>query len=319
MTMKRQQKGKAFEKLIAWIQESVHNKADIETNKRIRDVDTGRYRQIDITIKLSDGPTEFLGIVEVRDRTSKVGVRYVEEVASKRKSVKADAVFLVSKSGFTKPATIKAEKLGIRLLTLEEAKDGNWSSWLACMSFSVVHRKYDKPVIYFFDADTGNSIKPSEQFLEDCKKDKNSKLVLNKEGKPLISIPDLINKIINVYGEKPFEGLALDGSRIRYKLLFDGKFSEPIYIESSAQIMTHIGKVGIEADFYLETIEYPMNLMKYKSYGANSSIAELATTEVDILGTKYMFEILAPGAGDYIPAGSTVSLRTIPLKKCNNC
>ena len=224
-----QKKGKTFEKLIAWIQKSVHNKADIQTNKRIKNVDTGRYRQVDITIKLSDGPTEFLGIVEVRDRTSKVGVRYVEELASKRKSVKADAVFLVSKSGFTKPAAIKAEKLGIRLLTFEEAKDGNWSSWLRCRSFSVVHRKYDKPVIYFFHADTGNSIKPSEHFFQDFKNEKNSKLILNKKGQPLISIPDLINKIINVYGEKPFEGLTLDGSRVRHKLLFDGQFSEPIY------------------------------------------------------------------------------------------
>ena len=91
------------------------------------------------------------------------------------------------------------------------------------------------------------------------------------------------------------------------------------YIGSSDQIMIHIGKVGIEADFYLETIEYPMKLMKYKSYGTDSSIAELATSEVDILGKKYMVEILAPGAGDYIPAGSTVSLRTIPLKKGDNC
>jgi hypothetical protein len=319
MTMKRQQKGKDFEKLIAWIQKSVHNKAEIETNKRIRDVDTGNYRQIDITIKLSDGPTEFLGIVEVRDRTSKVGVRYVEEVASKRKSVKADAVFLISKSGFTKPAIMKAENLGIRLLTLEEAKDGNWSSWLACRTFSVVYRKYDKPVVYFFDADTGNSIKPSEKFLESFTKDKNSKLVLNKDGEPLVSIPDLISKIINVYGEKPFEGLSLDGSRIRHKLLFDREFSEPIYIESSDQIITRIGKIGIEADFYLETIEYPMKLMKYKSHETDNSIAELATSQVEILGAKYKIELLAPGAGDYIPAGSSVSLRTTPLKKGNNC
>jgi hypothetical protein len=142
MIMKRHQKGKDFETLITWIQKSVHKKAEIETNKRIRDVDTGRYRQIDITIKLSDGPTEFLGIIEVRDRKSKVGVRYVEEVTSKRKSVKADAVFLVSKSGFTKPATIKAEKLGIRLISYEEAKDGNWSSWLRCRTFRSHFKTY---------------------------------------------------------------------------------------------------------------------------------------------------------------------------------
>jgi hypothetical protein len=315
MVYRRINKGRNFETLIAWIQKSVHNKAEIETNKRIKDIDTGKFRQVDITIKLSDGPTEFFGIVEVRDRKSKVGVCYVEELSSKQRSVRADAVFLVSKSGFTKPASVKAEKLGIRLLTYEEAKDGDWSAWLKCRSFSVVHRKYDKPVLHFFDAKTGKPIKPSEKFIKEFNKNKDSKLILNKAGEPLISIPDLIKNIINIYGEKTFEGVDLDGSRVRQRLLFDGKFSDPIFIEDAERLLTQIGKVGIEADFYFETVEYPMKLMKYKNYSAKESIAELATSEVEILGKKYKFEILAPGAGEYIPAGATVSFRSIPINK----
>lgn len=87
--------GRRFEELIAWIQRSVHKNAIITANERIKDIDTGKPRQVDITIRLSDGPTEFLGIVEVRDRNRPIGVRYVEEISGKLRSVRADAAFLV--------------------------------------------------------------------------------------------------------------------------------------------------------------------------------------------------------------------------------
>ena len=69
--------GRKFEGFIVWIQKCVHDHTNIEANCRVRDVDTGKYRQIDIGLRLTDGPTEFFGIVEVRDRTRLIGVRYV--------------------------------------------------------------------------------------------------------------------------------------------------------------------------------------------------------------------------------------------------
>ena len=61
--------GRSVERLIARIQKSVHKRAEIGANDKLRDVDTGRLRQIDIPIRLSDGPTHVLGIVEARDRS----------------------------------------------------------------------------------------------------------------------------------------------------------------------------------------------------------------------------------------------------------
>jgi len=46
--------GREFEALIAWIQKCVHNRAKIETNIRVRDIDTGKLRQIDVGLRLSD-------------------------------------------------------------------------------------------------------------------------------------------------------------------------------------------------------------------------------------------------------------------------
>ena len=87
MTDKQNNPGKDFEELITWIHRCLHEKAVITPNDKIRDIHTGNLRQIDISIRLTDGPTKFLGIVEVRDRSRPVGVDYIEEVSADRKSV----------------------------------------------------------------------------------------------------------------------------------------------------------------------------------------------------------------------------------------
>ncbi|MCD4716228.1 MAG: restriction endonuclease [Desulfobacterales bacterium] len=312
---KARKTGKSFERLIARIQKSVHDRAEIGVNEKLKDVDTDKLRQIDITIRLSDGPTHFFGIVEVRDRSRPIGVRYVEEIFGKQRSVKADAAFLVSKSGFTKTAITKAKQLAIRTLSYEEAQEADWSSWLQCRTISVLSRKYDKPIIIIFEKGMKNKvIEISTESLEELKKNKSLKIILDKDGNPLLSLPELINKIVNIYGEKPFQNIPYDGSRIRTKLLFNGKYDQPIFLKDKDGQVRQIGKVGLEAELYFDNEEFPFKLARYKEEGSSSSIAELATADVSILGKKYRFELLAPRAGDFVPEGATITFHSTPLK-----
>lgn len=311
---KKKKTGRSFEQLVARIQKCVHDRAEIGENEKLRDDDTGRLRQIDITIRLSDGPTEFLGIVEVRDRSRPVGVRYVEEISGKRRSVKADAAFLVSKSGFTKTALTKAKQLGIRALSYEEAQSADWSNWLQCRTFSVLHRKYDKPIVTLFEQGNKNkTIDISSECLEELKKDRSSKIILDESGTPFLSLPDLINKVINILGDKPYKDIPEDGRRKKSRLFFQGKFDPSLYVKTKNGTTCQIGNVGIEVELYLECIEYPIKLTRYREADSEVSIAELATADVDILGKKYRFELLAPGAGEFVPAGAAVTIRSIPL------
>jgi len=81
--VEKTKKGLSLKDLVSRIQNTVHSNAIITPDDKLIDIHTGRKRQVDITIRLSDGPTEFLGIVEVRDRSRPVGVRYIEEIDSK--------------------------------------------------------------------------------------------------------------------------------------------------------------------------------------------------------------------------------------------
>lgn len=306
--------GRSFERLIARIQQSVHERAEIGVNEKLRDVDTGRLRQIDITIRLSDGPTQFIGIVEVRDRSRPTGVRYVEEIFGKQRSVRADAAFLVSKSGFTKTAIAKANQLGIRALSYEEAQTADWSNWLQCRTFSVLSRKYDKSFVTIFEhGEKNKTIEISPDCLAELKKDKTIKLILDKNGNPLRSLPELINKIVNIFGDRPYKNIPEDGTRIKTTLLFNGKFEPPIFIKAKDRQIRQIGSVGLNIELYFEREEYPLKLTRYKEVESKSSIAELATANVNILGEKYRFEILAPKAGEYVPEGAAITIHFIPL------
>lgn len=306
--------GRSFERLIARIQKSVHDRAEIGVNEKLKDIDTGRFRQIDITIRLSDGPTQFLGIVEVRDRSRPIGVRYVEEIFGKQRSVRADAAFLVSKSGFTKTAITKAKQLAIRALSYEEAQSADWSNWLQCRTFSILTRKYDKPVVTLFEHGKKNkAIEISPNYITELKKDKTAKFILDANGNQLLSLPELINKIVNIFGERPFKNIPEDGTRVKMPLLYNGKFEPRIYLKAKDGKIRQIGNVRIEVELYLECEEYPIKLTRYKEAGSINSIAELATTDVNILGKKYRFEILVPKAGEFVPEGATIAFHSIPL------
>jgi hypothetical protein len=113
--------GKEFEELISYLHSCMADKAKVESNVFLIDKDTGKKRQIDILITITDGFYTLRIIVEVRDHKRPVGVEYVGAVDNKKHSVRANMAVIVSKSGFYKPALEKAQSLGIRALTYQEA------------------------------------------------------------------------------------------------------------------------------------------------------------------------------------------------------
>ena len=310
--------GKHFEDLITWIQQSVHEKAQIIPNEKVRDIHTNRTRQIDISIRLSDGPTHLFVMVEVRDHARPVDVRYIEEINSKKQSVVADAASIVSRSGFTKTALEKAKHLGIQTLTYEEALKSDWSGWIKCEYFSVIERKYENIFIKLGDANSNKILNVAPEILSQVQTNSKSKVVLGTDGKPLTSFFDLAYNIINSSIEKLYEGVQDNGERVRRAVLFEGTSEPELFVLGEEGLNHKIGKVLVEADFYIEEKQYSISLLRYRNTESDESIAEVATSDIEIGGKKIRIDILAPMAGDYIPAGSTVQLRTTPLNNSSN-
>ena len=175
-------------------------------------------------------------------------------------------------------------------------------------------KKYENASIAFAEYGSNTMMSISPETLDTFENDKTAKILRTEDGTPHISVPDLIKITINSLSDKLYEGIEMDGTRHRRTVLVDETQYEPaMFIKGKNGELHRIGKVKIEADCYYECRDYPFRLMRYGDCNAPHSIAEVATADIEIGQKRFRLELIAPGAGPDIPAGTTVSLRTTPL------
>lgn len=111
--------GRATEVLVAHLERVLAPfGAQVTSPDRLRDRASGRYREVDVTIRAALGSAEVLIIVECRDWSRKQGVQWVEQLIGKRDGVGADLALAVSTSGFTDSALARALEARVRTRTL---------------------------------------------------------------------------------------------------------------------------------------------------------------------------------------------------------
>lgn len=98
---------------------------------------SGTRREIDVAVRGRLGGTELLMIIECRDRIDVEDVRWIEELATKRRDVGADKAIAVSSSGFSSGAVSLAASEGIELRTLKDIDISDSFSWLGLTHLDV--------------------------------------------------------------------------------------------------------------------------------------------------------------------------------------
>lgn len=123
-------KWREFEVLVARIEEWLGPKgAKVKSPDKLRDRITGQMREVDASIRFQVGSAPILVTVECRDRKKTEDVRWIEEIAGKRDSVGAARTIAVSSSGFSQPARIKAEQLGIEVREINDISAETAAQW----------------------------------------------------------------------------------------------------------------------------------------------------------------------------------------------
>jgi hypothetical protein len=122
---------KRFEQFVSRIEKALAPRgAVVKWNDSLPDKDTGKPRQVDVTIRYTIGATAVLIAFECRDRGDEQDVTWVEQLASKKDSIRADIMVAVSAEGFYEPAIVKASHLGIQLRTLTDQDADSMVEWL---------------------------------------------------------------------------------------------------------------------------------------------------------------------------------------------
>ena len=84
-------------------------------------------REIDILLKTISFDMEIRTMVECKNHTRKVDVKYLDAIVSKMKDVKANKAVIVSSKGFTSGAKSKAREYDVMLCVAQEALNDNWN------------------------------------------------------------------------------------------------------------------------------------------------------------------------------------------------
>lgn len=117
-----------FQRVIASIHSQLDSKAIVTESKMLRELTTENEREVDIVIESSVGDCNIIVSIECTARSRPASVEWVERMWAKHRNLPTDKLVLVSKSGYYRPALVKAKEFKIDTFTLEQARDVDWTA-----------------------------------------------------------------------------------------------------------------------------------------------------------------------------------------------
>ena len=116
-----------YQKLAAEIYADFEKNAQVTHDEKIKGIDSGIDRQIDVGIRTFVAGHEILIVVQAKDLARKADVNVVGEFHSVIKDVRAAKGVLICSGGFTKSAIKYARKLNIDVCTAHDAHHRKWA------------------------------------------------------------------------------------------------------------------------------------------------------------------------------------------------
>lgn len=120
---------KDFEVVIAELQKQLAPQAEVRHNQKVMG-QSGRWRQLDVTIAQKIGIYPILIVLECRYQKRRVGIGDVEGFSRKLRDVRASMGVMVSTAGFDEGAQSIARQDDIKLMTYREAREADWRQLL---------------------------------------------------------------------------------------------------------------------------------------------------------------------------------------------
>jgi len=131
--MSKDKSGKSLEKAVARIQQMLDPGSVVTHNEYIVDR-LGNRRQFDVVIRGQAAGRNYLGVVEAKDWSNKIGTPELEAFVMKARNVNANFILMVSKMGFSEPGLRAAKHEGVGTLSLlpDDPIDAGFSVGIIC-------------------------------------------------------------------------------------------------------------------------------------------------------------------------------------------
>jgi hypothetical protein len=116
-----------YQKLVAAIYADFEEKATVTHDDMILGINTGKKRQIDVSIRTSIAGHDILIIVQAKDKARPADINVVGEFQSVIEDVRAAKGVLICSGGYTSTALEYARRLNIDLCTAHDAQHRKWA------------------------------------------------------------------------------------------------------------------------------------------------------------------------------------------------
>ena len=119
-----------FQDLMVSIHQQLAFPCRVAESEMLLDPSSGQAREVDLVIRSNFVGYEIVISVECTDRKRPVSVEWVEQICCKHRDLPTQKLVLISKSGYTAAAHAKALAFGAEPLSLDTARQVNWTKYV---------------------------------------------------------------------------------------------------------------------------------------------------------------------------------------------
>lgn len=242
-----------FEKLVARIEESLSPKgAVVKSPDKIRDLVSGRLREVDASIRLQVGSTPILITIECRKRKGVQDDTWIEQLATKRSKIGAARTIAVSSKGFSSSASQTAQHYGIELRSLtDRIEEEIVQQFLSGLQFSFIVTEYRTHTIAFQLGDETHL--REEDFGEDLATaiksgDRHAVIATEPSTGSVLTIDSILARVSD-------DDLSDDGRVFRKTVI--ARFGPNQLVVSTRQGQKTLSSIQLIADFSRKVVPAP--------------------------------------------------------------
>jgi hypothetical protein len=264
--------GKALQRLIRAIEGALaagNETIKIETGKRFPDKSTGKPREHDVVLTLTNKHHETIIVLECRDRSRPVGVDAVEAFHTKCLDTGIHSGIIVSASRFCRTAVKKASRYNIRCLTLDEAEGFDWCGTAGMKTYERLLTHAEFYIIFPEGPDIDRDT------------------IQTEDGAPLN--PEMIKgwgrNALDQYHPTPWEEPGEHRARLR-------ELNPPVYgIRGGERVRAKELRVGL---IYTVTVGFaPFSFRTYVDVGRSKQVTQAAVCEVAVTKDNFAEIVLS--------------------------
>lgn len=253
--MKKSEEWREFEILVAQIEEAASpHGAQVKSPDKIKDLVTGKMREVDASIKYKVGTTDILITIECRKRGRKDDDTWIEQLSTKRQKIGASKTIAVSSIGFTDSAIKTAKINNIELRTLKEISASDIDNWFLPGGAVHVFRYFQK--IKCFIVLYEESGIPSEFGFYLSNSDVEKPYFYHEQTKSPFPVTIYIT-MLEITNPELFENIPFDGTSVELEF--------PIKWEINELMMaTNKGKISVSNTNLIANVSYQSSAFDLK-------------------------------------------------------